>query len=60
MTKKSIKTAVLAFALIGPVASMTSCNRGYGCPQNFEVNQEVDQDVEETKTIFTKVARTAE
>ncbi len=39
MTKKHFKQVITAMAFLAAVATFTSCNRGYGCPNNFSVNQ---------------------
>jgi|GEM_PF-1065228 len=54
MTKKSIKAVAFALAILGTAVMTTSCNRGYGCPQNFEVNQDDTQDVNKTTFKFNK------
>ncbi len=36
--KKSLKKIVLFAAALVVVASLSSCNRGYGCPSNFSLD----------------------
>lgn len=39
MKVKSVKTLLFAFVLLASASSLTSCNRGYGCPNNFSLNE---------------------
>jgi predicted small secreted protein len=40
MKKLNVRQVLAAFALILFAASISSCNRGYGCPQNFSIDQD--------------------
>ncbi|NJL74820.1 MAG: hypothetical protein HC892_07075 [Saprospiraceae bacterium] len=35
--KKSIKKALVFIGFLALTASFSSCNRGYGCPNNFSL-----------------------
>lgn len=48
MKKTSLKQIITLAAFLLAVGSFTSCNRGYGCPSNFSVN---DTAVEMVKTV---------
>ncbi|MCB0663901.1 MAG: hypothetical protein KDC24_14230 [Saprospiraceae bacterium] len=50
MKKLSVRQVLAAFALILFAASISSCNRGYGCPNNFSVNQDA------VKTVTTAIS----
>lgn len=39
MKSKSIRQFVGLLALVILASSLSSCNRGYGCPSNFSVNK---------------------
>lgn len=39
MKVKSVKTLLFAIVLLASASSLTSCNRGYGCPNNFSLNE---------------------
>lgn len=41
MKKASFKSLLAAAALLIALSSLTSCNRGYGCPDNFSLNTKV-------------------
>jgi hypothetical protein len=41
MKKASFKSALAVFALLVALGSLSSCNRGYGCPDNFSMNTKV-------------------
>jgi hypothetical protein len=41
--KKSIKQIVLAAIVMVALGSLTSCNRGYGCPDNFSISETATQ-----------------
>jgi len=43
MKKNTIKNLFVAFALVAFAASLSSCNKGYGCPNNFKVVQKAVQ-----------------
>lgn len=43
MKKVNLKQFLAIGALLIFTASMTSCNRGYGCPQNFSIKSFVSQ-----------------
>lgn len=40
MKKLNVRQVLAAFALILFAASLSSCNRGYGCPNNFSLNKD--------------------
>jgi len=46
--KKNIRKALVIFTVVAFASSFTSCNRGYGCPNNFSIGEKV-----------TEVAKTA-
>ena len=50
--KKIAKKTLVFLAVIAFAASFTSCNRGYGCPNNFSVGETV------TDVVTTVVATT--
>lgn len=37
MKKSTLKQVVVAIAFLAIAASFASCNKGYGCPNNFKV-----------------------
>ncbi len=39
---KFLKRLIPAFILLAAMTSMTSCNRGVGCPNNFTLDQTVE------------------
>jgi hypothetical protein len=39
MKGKKVSTVVVALVLVAFAASMSSCNRGYGCPTNFSIGK---------------------
>ncbi|MBK7410766.1 MAG: hypothetical protein IPL49_15755 [Saprospirales bacterium] len=39
MKKASLKSLLAVFALFILLGSLSSCNRGYGCPNNFSMNE---------------------
>ena len=41
MKKNTIKQVFAAIALLAFVSTLTSCNKGYGCPNNFKVVKNV-------------------
>lgn len=41
MKVKVLRKALYLVAFLAVVASFTSCNKGYGCPNNFKVEQVV-------------------
>ena len=43
MKKSTIKNLLAAIAFVAFAASISSCNKGYGCPTNFKVIQHVVQ-----------------
>jgi len=52
--KKNLKQFIVASAFLMLAASFTSCNRGYGCPTNFSVNEIATEVVKTTiTTLFT-------
>ena len=54
MNKKKLKQVITAMAFLAFTASFTSCNRGYGCPSNFSVQ---DNTIEVVKTVTYTVAK---
>lgn len=52
MKLNKMKRLVLALVLLGAAASFSSCNRGYGCPNNFSVN---DTAVKVVKQIVSSI-----
>lgn len=52
MKLNKMKRLILGLILLGAAASFTSCNRGYGCPNNFSLN---DTAVKVVKEIVTSV-----
>ncbi|MEM9887522.1 MAG: hypothetical protein AAF849_16620 [Bacteroidota bacterium] len=49
--KKNFRKALVICSLFAFAASFTSCNRGYGCPNNFSIGEKVSEIV---KTAITK------
>ncbi len=39
MKKVSLKQVLAFLAILAFAASITSCNRGYGCPNNFSIEK---------------------
>lgn len=37
MKKNTLKQVLVLIAFVAFAASITSCNKGYGCPNNFKV-----------------------
>jgi len=48
--KKNMKQLIVVSAFLMLAASFTSCNRGYGCPTNFSIN---DYAIEVVKNLST-------
>jgi hypothetical protein len=48
MKSKSLKQIVSFVAFVAILASFTSCNKGYGCPNNFSAG---DNAVQLVKTV---------
>lgn len=38
MKKSFLRTVILALFVAAAAFSMTSCNKGYGCPNNFSLD----------------------
>lgn len=47
MRKASFKSLLAVLALLIVLGSLTSCNRGYGCPTNFSVDAKAVQVVKQ-------------
>ncbi|MEL7020204.1 MAG: hypothetical protein AAGK47_01230 [Bacteroidota bacterium] len=43
MKKNTFRQFVALFAFVAMLASLASCNRGYGCPTNFSADTAVEQ-----------------
>lgn len=43
MKKASVKSLMAMFAALILLGSLSSCNRGYGCPNNFSMNHKAVQ-----------------
>ncbi|MEM8528373.1 MAG: hypothetical protein AAGG68_27270 [Bacteroidota bacterium] len=41
--RKNIKNTLVIFSLLAFTASFSSCNRGYGCPNNFSIGEKVTE-----------------
>ncbi len=54
MKFKNLKQIAIVAAFLLTAASFTSCNRGYGCPSNFSVEQVGTQVV---KTVVQQVVK---
>lgn len=52
--KNNIKRTLVAFSFIALAASFSSCNRGYGCPNNFSMGDTVSKAVSTVVTAMTK------
>ncbi len=52
MKLNKMKRLIFGLILLGAAASFSSCNRGYGCPNNFSLN---DAAVEVVKEIVTSI-----
>ena len=52
MNRRKLKQVITAMAFLAITASFTSCNRGYGCPSNFSVQDTV---VKMVKTVSKAV-----
>lgn len=48
MKKASLKSIIAVIALFIALGSLSSCNRGYGCPTNFSMDQSAVQAVGNT------------
>jgi hypothetical protein len=55
MKKASFKSLLAAFALLVLMGSLSSCNRGYGCPNNVSVSQKAVQMVQNAIQAFAKL-----
>lgn len=52
MKINKMKRLIFGLILLGAAASLSSCNRGYGCPTNFSLN---DSAVKVVKEIVTSI-----
>jgi hypothetical protein len=50
MKINKMKRLIFGLILLGAAASFTSCNRGYGCPNNFSLNETAVKVVKEIVT----------
>ncbi|MCB0617623.1 MAG: hypothetical protein KDC43_18920 [Saprospiraceae bacterium] len=41
MKNKTVRQALVILAFFGAVATLSSCNRGYGCPHDFSLSHSV-------------------
>lgn len=41
MKKSTVKHLIVAIVFVAFAASLSSCNKGYGCPNNFKVVKNV-------------------
>lgn len=53
MTKK-IKNFIPFLLFLGLLATLSSCNRGMGCPNNFKIGNVVDQTVDVLPVLLIK------
>jgi hypothetical protein len=53
MKKLKLRQVLAAVALLAFAASFSSCNRGYGCPNNFSVNKNAVEVVKTAISSFT-------
>ncbi len=54
MKINNIKSFLAVAAIVAVSATMSSCNRGYGCPNNFSISE---QAVDAAQTVVTNVAK---
>ena len=54
MKINNIKSLLAVVAIVVVSATMSSCNRGYGCPNNFSISE---QAVDAAQTVVTNVAK---
>lgn len=54
MNRKKLKQVITAMAFLAFTATFTSCNRGYGCPSNFSVQ---DTAIEVAKTVTSAIIK---
>lgn len=50
---KNIKSFFAILAIVAVSASVSSCNRGYGCPNNFSISE---QAVQAAQTVVSATA----
>jgi predicted small secreted protein len=55
MKKASFKSLLAAVALLVVMSTLSSCNRGYGCPNNVSVSQKAVQMVKTAFQAFAKL-----
>jgi len=54
MKFKMLKKLIPAIVLLALLATLSSCNRGLGCPNNFSIGETVSQVLDVMPTVLTK------
>ena len=54
MKFKLLKKIIPAIAIIALLISISSCNRGVGCPNNFSIGDAIGQVIDVLPAPFTK------
>lgn len=54
MKFKMLKKLIPAIALLALLTTLSSCNRGLGCPNNFSIGEAVGQVIDVVPTVFGK------
>lgn len=52
MKKQMIRNFLPGMLMLGAVVFLSSCNRGYGCPNNFSLNDTVVEIVGSVLNLF--------
>ena len=55
--KKTIKKLATVLAFLSLVAIFSSCNRGYGCPDNFSMEEAPAQTIQVVKAVAKAVIK---
>ena len=54
MKKRVLKPVVMFFAFAAMLSTLGSCNKGYGCPNNFKVDKIVTKTTETAAKVIAK------
>lgn len=54
MKNNAFKKLVTVFAFVGMLAAFSSCNRGYGCPNNFSLDTTITTIVKTTVDVLVR------
>jgi len=57
MKFKMLKKLIPAIALLALLTTLSSCNRGLGCPNNFSIGDAVEQVIDVMPAIVSKYSK---